>query len=104
MAHEFTEENFEREVLEANSPVLVDFWAEWCAPCKRMLPVIDLLSREMKDVKVGKVNVDENSALAAQYSISSIPALLVFQGGRVVSKMVGMQSAQAIKQKLVALR
>lgn len=104
MAHEFDEANFEREVLEATTPVLVDFWAPWCGPCRQLTPIVEKLAKEMPGVKIGKVNVDDSPGLAAQYDISAIPVLLFFQKGRVVGKMVGLQSAQSIKNKLESMQ
>ncbi|MCS6850380.1 MAG: thioredoxin [Gemmataceae bacterium] len=104
MAHVFTDDNFETEVLQAKEPVLVDFWAPWCGPCRQMTPIIDRLAQEMTGVKIGKVNVDDCPGLATEYGISSIPALLVFKGGKVVSRMVGVQSAALLKEKLEAAK
>jgi thioredoxin 1 len=104
MAHEFTEANFNTEVLESAVPVLVDFWAPWCGPCRQLTPTIDKLATEMTNVKIGKVNVDENPGLAAEYQISAIPALLFFQQGRVVGKLMGMQPGATIRQKLESLK
>jgi thioredoxin 1 len=104
MAHEFTDSNFQTEVLESPVPVLVDFWAPWCGPCRQLTPTIDRLAKELTDVKIGKVNVDENPGVANEYGISAIPALLFFQQGRVVGKMMGVQSPAAIKAKLEALK
>jgi thioredoxin 1 len=104
MAHEFTEANFDQEVLQSPEPVLVDFWAPWCAPCRQMTPTIDALAREMTGVKIGKVNVDEAPGLASEYDVSSIPALLFFHNGRQVGKLVGIQSAGTIRQRLQSLK
>ena len=85
MAQQFTDQNFEQEVLKSEKPVLVDFWAAWCGPCQMMGPIIDKLAEEMKDkVKIGKLNVDENRETASDYSVMSIPTLIIFKGGKVV--------------------
>lgn len=92
MAQVFAEENFQQEVIESDVPVLVDFWAVWCGPCKMLTPTIDQLSSEFDSkVKVGKVNVDENQQLAAQYGIMSIPTIIVFHEGKVVEQFIGVQ-------------
>ena len=92
MALEFTNENFQQEVIESDKPVLVDFWAVWCGPCKMLTPTIEQLSSEYEGkVKVGKVNVDENQELAAQYGIMSIPTIMIFKGGQVVEQFIGVQ-------------
>ncbi|HEY7492163.1 MAG TPA: thioredoxin [Candidatus Tectomicrobia bacterium] len=97
----FTETNFRHEVLENPQPVLVDFWAPWCGPCHVMAPVIDQLATEFAGrATVGKVNVDEQPALAQQYGIRSIPALLVFQHGHVVDKAIGITSKQVLSALL----
>lgn len=86
---EITEENFETIVMQSEQPVLLDFWAPWCGPCRMVSPLIDQIADENPDVLVGKVNVDEQEALAARYEIMSIPTLLVMQNGTVTEKMVG---------------
>ena len=93
-----TDDNFEEEVIKAETPVLVDFWAEWCGPCRMIGPVIEEIAEEFAGkIKVGKLNVDQNQGTAAKYRISSIPTLLFFKGGKLVEQMVGVQP----KSKLV---
>ena len=90
MVNKFTEANFEAEVLQSDIPVFVDFYADWCGPCKMMSPVIDKLAEEYDGrIKVGKVNVDENSDLAVKYGIMSIPNMVFFKNGEVVDRVVG---------------
>ncbi len=105
MAITFTAENFKKEVLESEGPVLVDFWAPWCGPCRMMSPIIDELAEEFKDrgVTIGKLNVDEGQAVASQFDIMSIPTLILFNNGAAVEQMVGMQSKDALKAKLTKL-
>jgi thioredoxin 1 len=92
MALEITNENFEKEVIESEIPVLVDFWAVWCGPCKMLTPTIDQLSSEYEGkVKIGKVNVDENQEIAAKYGIMSIPTIMIFKNGQVVEQFIGVQ-------------
>ncbi|QEE13020.1 MULTISPECIES: thioredoxin [Bartonella] len=86
-------DNFESEVLTSSIPVVVDFWAEWCGPCKMIAPILDEVSTEMQNqVKIAKVNIDENPELATQYGVRSIPTLLMFKNGNVSSNMVGATS------------
>ncbi len=84
-----TESNFEQEVLQAKEKVLVDFWAAWCGPCQMLSPIVDEVAQEMDDVKVGKINVDEEPGLASRFGVMSIPTLLVFEKGQVVKQSVG---------------
>lgn len=91
-----TNDTFKAEVLEADKPVLVDFWATWCGPCKMVAPVVEAIAEENDDVKVCKVDVDEEGALAKQFGIMSIPSLLVFKGGELVERTVGVQPKDAI--------
>lgn len=84
-----TKNNFQKEVLESNKPVLVDFWASWCGPCRMVGPIIDEIAKERTDVKVCKVNVDEESELAQAFQVMSIPTLVVIKDGKVVNKSMG---------------
>ena len=92
MPLEFTDANFQKEVLESDVPVLVDFWAEWCAPCLMLEPIIEEISREYKDkIKVGKLDVDKNPNTAVKFGIRSIPSLLFFKNGKVEEQIIGYQ-------------
>lgn len=87
-----TKENFDSEVINSDKPVLVDFWASWCGPCKMIAPVIEAIGEEYSEIKVGKVNVDEQGELAMQYKIVSIPSVFLFKDGEVVEKLIGARS------------
>ena len=100
MVNQFTEANFEAEVLQSDLPVFVDFYADWCGPCKMMSPVIDKLAEEYEGkIKVGKVNVDENGDLAVRYGIMSIPNMVFFKNGEVADRVVGAIPKPAMKEK-----
>ena len=100
MVYKFDESNFDAEVLQSDLPVFVDFYADWCGPCKMMSPVIDKLAEEYEGkIKVGKVNVDENGDLAVRYGIMSIPNMVFFKNGEVADRVVGALPKPAMKEK-----
>jgi thioredoxin 1 len=96
-----TDANFDAEVLKSDKPVLVDFWAEWCGPCKMVSPAVSELAEELKDhLKVGKLNVDENPHTSQNYQIMSIPSLKVFKGGKIIGEMVGAAPKPLIEKTI----
>jgi thioredoxin 1 len=98
---EFTESNFSAEVLQSDVPVLVDFWAPWCGPCKMVAPIVEEISTEYAGkIKVGKLNTDDNQTVASQYGIMSIPTLMIFKNGEVVERIIGAQPKEALTGKI----
>lgn len=99
MAHEFTDATFAAEVLQSPKPVLVDFWAPWCGPCRMLSPIIDKLAAELAaTVVIGKLNVDDNPQTAQQYGVMSIPTLILFKGGRPVAQTMGFQPEPKLRE------
>ena len=100
---EFTDQNFEQEVLKSNQPVLVDFWAEWCMPCRMLAPTIEKIAKEYAGkVKVGKVDTDANRDIALKYSISNIPTVILFRDGQASQRFVGLRPEKDFKEALDA--
>ena len=88
--------NFQREVMDSEQPVLLDFWAPWCGPCRMVAPIVEEIARERKDIKVGKVNVDEQPELASRFGVMSIPTLVVMKNGKIVNQAMGARPKNAI--------
>ena len=101
---EFTDGNFDQEVLKSSEPVLVDFWAEWCGPCRMLAPTIDKIANEYQGkVKVGKLDTDSNREVAMKYQISAIPTVILFKNGQVAQKFVGMKQEKEFKEAIDSL-
>lgn len=102
---EFTDQNFQEDVLNFKGIVLVDFWAPWCGPCTQLGPIVDELSEneQRENVKIGKINIDDNSETAAKYGVMSIPTLLLFKDGEVAEQMVGVQTKEVLEEKINSL-
>ena len=103
MAKEFNVDNLDQEVLKSDKLVLVDFWAEWCGPCRVLGPTIESLSKERDDVVIGKFNVDGNTEFIAKFGIRGIPAILFFKDGEVIDRLVGVHPKRAIEEKIDSL-
>ena len=98
---EFTEENFDQQVLKSDQPVLVDFWAPWCAPCRAMAPAVEAIASDYSGrAKVGKLNIDDNMSLAGRYNVRGIPAFLLFKNGQIREQLVGAAPKDAIAKML----
>ena len=95
-----TQENFETEVLKSDKPVLVDFWAEWCGPCRMVAPVLDEIAEQKSDVTIAKLNVDEHQELAMQYGVQSIPTFILFKGGEAADRILGAMPKAAFEEFL----
>lgn len=105
MALQFTDENFEQEVLKSNQLTIVDFYADWCGPCKMVAPVIEQLADEYKDtVKIGKLNVDNAPGIAAKYKVMTIPTIMFFKDGEPVHKIVGVERKEVFEEKIAELK
>ena len=100
MSMKFTQQNFREEVLESKEPVLIDFYADWCAPCKMIAPIVEEIAGEVSGVKVGKINVDEEPGLAGEFGVMSIPTLVVMKDGKPVKTIVGVQPKKEIMNML----
>ena len=103
--NEFTDGNFESEVINSANPVLVDFWAPWCGPCRMIAPMVEELAQEYQGaVKIGKINIDDSPDATTQYGVSSIPTIMIFKGGEVVDRFVGVQPKSKLQAALDAAK
>jgi thioredoxin 1 len=99
--HTFTDANFDQDVLKSATPAIVDFWAEWCGPCKMLIPIVEDLAREYDGkVKIGKLNVDENPSSASRYGVTSIPTVLFIKNGKIADQQIGLLTKNALKAKI----
>jgi thioredoxin 1 len=96
-----TKDNFDKEVIQHSGKVLVDFWAEWCGPCLMLSPIIDEIATEKPDIKIAKINVDEEIDLAAKFNVSSIPCIMIFEGGQPIKTIIGFHQKQEYLQALI---
>jgi len=104
LVYEFTDNNYESEVVNSKIPVVIDFWATWCSPCKAMLPIIDEVAKEFEGrAKIGKLNVDDNPGVAQNSSVMNIPTLIFFKGGKEVNRLVGINPKEKIAKELEKL-
>lgn len=94
---EITKLNFENEVINSDKPVLIDFWAEWCGPCRMLAPTVDAIAKDRTDIKVGKINVDNEEELAVKFGIESIPTLIIFKNGEIAGKLIGYNSKTIVE-------
>ena len=100
MEHKFTDANFEEEVLKSDKTVLVDFWATWCGPCQMMAPIIEELVADCPEVKIGKLNVDENPEMSIKYQVSVIPTIIIFKDGKIAERIIGYTRKEELLEKL----